>query len=42
MDTTLHGLKYITERRRHVLERFFWIVTVVIAWIFAGYMIYKV
>ena len=41
-ETSLHGLKYITETMRHSMERIFWLVTVSAAWIFAGYMIYQV
>ncbi len=41
-DTTLHGLKYITERRRHSMERVFWLVVVAVAWIFSAYFSYKV
>ncbi len=41
-DTTLHGLKYITEDRRHSAERIFWFVTCAIAWLFAAYFSYKV
>ena len=41
-ETTLHGLKYITETRRHSLERLFWFVIIVIAWTCGAYMIYMV
>ncbi len=41
-DTTLHGLKYITEGRRHSAERIFWFVICAIAWLFAAYFSYKV
>ncbi len=41
-ETSLHGLKYITESLRHSVERIFWLVTIVVAWAFAGYLIYKV
>ena len=42
IETSLHGLKYLTEAKRKSVERFFWMIAIVISWVFAGYMIYKV
>ena len=42
METSLHGLKYIAEDERHILERVFWVTCVLLAWCTAGYLIYKV
>ncbi len=41
-ETSIHGLKYFGEENRHVLEKIFWLVTIVFAWTMAGYLIYKV
>lgn len=42
METSLHGLKYIAESDRHILERLFWVIVVLMSWCTAGYLIYVV
>ena len=37
-NTTLHGLKYITETGRNILERIFWSLIVLAAIIFGVYL----
>ncbi len=41
-ECSLHGLKYITEKDRHISERIFWTIWAVISWILAIFLIYKV
>ncbi len=42
LESTHHGLKFITESARHHVERVLWVVVVFISWILAAYLIYKV
>ncbi len=41
-ETSIHGLKYIAEPGRHIVERIFWLVAVVSFAVTAGYLIYAV
>ncbi|CAL8136814.1 unnamed protein product [Orchesella dallaii] len=41
-ESSLHGLKYIGEPQRHIVERAFWIVTFIVGVAAAGYLIYEV
>ena len=38
-ETSLHGLKYIAEDKRHWGERVFWICATIASWTMAIYMI---
>ncbi|CAL8122078.1 unnamed protein product [Orchesella dallaii] len=41
-ETSLHGLKYVGQSKRHFVERTFWIVAFIIGIAAAGYLIYGV
>ncbi len=41
-EATIHGLKYITEPKRHWIERLFWFVACVFSWVICIYMIRKI
>lgn len=41
-ETTLHGLKFITESRRSLFERAFWGIAVFVSWAAAAGMISQV
>ncbi len=41
-ETSLHGLKYITECKRSWTERLFWLFWIAVSWIFCGYLVVKV
>lgn len=41
-ETSLHGLKYITESNRHISERVFWLVATVLSWGMATVFVYLV
>ncbi|CAL8068224.1 unnamed protein product [Orchesella dallaii] len=38
-ESSLHGLKYIGQPKRHIIERAFWIVTVIVGLAAAGFLI---
>ena len=42
VETSIHGLKYIFEGRRHFLERIFWCIAVLTLWCCAIGLIYQV
>ena len=41
-ETSIHGLKYILEHKRNVIERIFWILATLSLWTFGIYLIYGV
>ena len=41
-ETSIHGLKYIYEDKRHAVERLFWVIAVTVLGFCAGYLIYQV
>ncbi|CAL8136812.1 unnamed protein product [Orchesella dallaii] len=41
-ESSLHGLKYIGQPKRHILERSFWIITVIVGLAAAGFLIHGV
>ena len=41
-ESSVHGLKYITERNRHWSERLFWFLACSFSWVVCIYMISKV
>ena len=41
-ETSIHGLKYILERKRNVIERIFWTLATLSLWTFGIYLIYGV
>ena len=42
VETSIHGLKYIFEGGRHLVERIFWCIAVLILWCCAIGLIYQV
>ena len=42
IETSIHGLKYIFEGKRVVLERLFWIIACLTLWTCAILLIYQV
>ena len=42
VETSIHGLKYIFEGRRHLVERIFWCIAVLTLWCCAIGLIYQV
>ena len=42
VETSIHGLKYIYESKRRVVERLFWLISVIIMTISAAFLIYEV
>ena len=41
-ETSIHGLKYIFESKRHAVERIFWLIAVFTLAFVGGYLIYQV
>ena len=41
-ETSLHCVKYIVEKDRHVIERIFWAIMSSVCWFLAVYLIYQV
>ncbi|CAL8122076.1 unnamed protein product, partial [Orchesella dallaii] len=41
-ETSLHGLKYIGQSKRHIVERTFWILAFIVGIAAAGFLIYGV
>ena len=41
-NSTLHGVKYVGKRKRHWIERAFWVIAVLSSFLVCSYMIYKV
>ena len=42
IETSIHGLKYIFENKRHFTERIFWIIACCIMWSSGFYLIHQV
>ena len=42
VETSLHGLKYIFESKRHFIERLFWFIACLVLWVFCFYLVYEV
>ena len=42
IETSIHGLKYIYESKRHAVERIFWLIAVSTLACLGGYLIYQV
>ena len=42
VETSIHGLKYIFESKRHFIERLFWFIACLFLWVFCFYLIYEV
>ena len=42
IETSIHGLKYIFESKRHIAERIFWIIAVITLASCGGYLIFQV
>ena len=42
IETSIHGLKYICENKRHAVERIFWFIAVLTLTFCGGYLIYQV
>ena len=42
VETSLHGLKYIFESKRHLIERLFWFIASLVLWVFCFYLVYEV
>ena len=41
-ETSIHGLKYITEPNRTLVERVCWVIFITVSCCVAGYLIYSV
>ena len=41
-ETSIHGLKYITEPNRTLVERVCWVIFITVSCSVAGYLIYSV
>ena len=41
-NTSIHGLKYITENGRYAMERVFWCIIVFLAVVFGTYLTSKI
>merc|ERR1712018_461822 len=42
VETSIHGLKYIFESKRHFIERLFWFIACLFLWVFCFYLIYEI
>jgi hypothetical protein len=38
-NSTLHGVKFITDSQYHVVERILWVFFVIISWVASGFLI---